>query len=299
MEALIEQLNRLCDEQPFHTGWFLKDLRTGRTARRNGDVVVPSASTRKIAILVAALRAVNEGRLALDQPVVIEARYQNNNSGCFQHLRPGFVIQLRDALVMMIIVSDNTCTGTVADLVGLDEVNALCRAIGMTGTVHRHGIPPGGLSRHHPLDAVNTTTPADVALLLELALEGARDGETAARLGCTPELCRLALDILSWQKLNNKLPALLPQGTRVAHKTGTGARNHNDAGIIFFGDEPGFILTAYTEHVPLELPDGMPGHAVACNLIARLCRAAYDALVASGGRAVPGSGASGTGRSGD
>ena len=32
MNALIERLNRLCEEQPFHTGWFLKDLRTGQTA---------------------------------------------------------------------------------------------------------------------------------------------------------------------------------------------------------------------------------------------------------------------------
>jgi beta-lactamase class A len=278
VQALIQQLNRLCDEQLFHVGWYLKDLRTGATAHRNGDVVVPSASTRKIAIMIAALAAVNEGLLSLDQPLTIQARYQNNNSGTFQHLTPGFTITFRDALVMMIIVSDNTCTGTVADMVGLDRVNARCRSIGMTGTTHRHGIPPPDLGRDHPLDAVNTTTPNDAGLLLDLILTGSRDAAAAARLGCTPALCRLGLDILFWQKLNNKLPALLPSGTRVAHKTGTGTRNHNDAGIVYFGDDPAFIMTVYTEHVPEELPDGSAGHAVACNLVARLCRAAYDAL---------------------
>ncbi|MGI8549471.1 MAG: serine hydrolase [Dehalococcoidia bacterium] len=280
MQELIDRLNDLCDAQPFQTGWRLKDLRTGETADRQGDVVVPSASTRKIAILAAAMQAVHEGRLALDQPVVIQAKYQNNNSGCFQHLQPGFSIQLRDALVMMIIVSDNTCTGTVAALVGLEAVNQLCRSIGMSGTTHRHGIPPNGLGRDHPLDAVNTTTPNDVGLLLERLLQGTHAADAASRLGSTPELCRLALDILSWQKLNNKLPSLLPGGTKVAHKTGTGARNHNDAGIIFLGDEPRFIMTVYTEYVPVALPDGMPGHAAACHLIGRLCRAAYDAICA-------------------
>lgn len=98
---------------PFHTGWYLKVLRTGETAHRHGHVVVPSASTRKMAIMMAVLKAVHEGKLALEQPVTIQARYQNNDSGCFQHLQPGFTIQLRDVLVMMIIVSDNTCTGTV------------------------------------------------------------------------------------------------------------------------------------------------------------------------------------------
>src|SRR6266536_2526367 len=165
MEALVRRLNTLSEDQPFHVGWYLKNLRTGETADRNGDVVVPSASTRKIAIMMTTLKAVNEGSLALDQPVTIQAKYQDNDSGTFQHLQPGFTIQLRDALVLMIIVSDNTCTGTVADLVGLDSVNALCQSIGMTGTTHRQGMPPKGLAPDHPVEAVNATTPNDVGLL--------------------------------------------------------------------------------------------------------------------------------------
>ena len=278
IETLAQDLYRLCDDQPFRSGWYLKDLSTGESAHRNGHVVVTSASTRKIAILAAALKAVNDGRLALDQPVVMEAKYQDNNSGCFQHLQPGFTIQLRDALVMMIIVSDNTCTGTVADMVGLDDVNALCRAIGMKGTTHRHGIPPNDLPRDHATDATNATTPADVGLLLDLLLQGTTDDAAAARLGSTPELCRLAIDILSWQNLRARLPSMLPQGTKVAHKTGTGARDCNDAGIIYQGDRPLFILTAYTEHESPELDDGTPYVYGATRLIGRLARSCYDAL---------------------
>jgi len=278
MDALIRQLNDLCDAQPFHTGWYFKDMRTGASADRHGHTVVPSASTRKIAILMTALQGVNAGEFALDQPVTITAKYQETTSGCFQHFQPGFTIQFQDALVMMIIVSDNVCTGTVAAMVGLDRVNALCQSIGMRGTMHRHGMPPGGLRRDHPVDATNATTPADVGLLLEHILAGTRDADAAARLGCTPALCRLAMDILIWQKLNARMPALLPTGTKVAHKTGTGARNYNDAGIVFQGDESRFILTVYTEHVPVEMPDGMPGAAAAQQTIARLTRACWDAL---------------------
>jgi len=277
-DLLATDLNKLCDELPFHTGWYLKNLRTGATAHRHGHVVVPSASTRKIAIMMAALKAVHEGRLALEQPVTIEAKYQNNDSGCFQFLLPGFTLPLRDVLVMMIIVSDNTCTGTVVDMVGLDPINALCQAIGMRGTTHRYGIPPSGMAGYAPAPQTNATTPADVGLLLELILQGAQDAVVAAQLGCTPALCQLALDILSWQRLRNRLPARLPHGTKVAHKTGTTARNHNDAGIIYQGNQPLFILTAYSDEVPLELPDGTPGHTAACQLIAQLCRLCYDAL---------------------
>jgi beta-lactamase class A len=278
MDALESELNRLCDAQPFHTGWYFRSLRDGEVLQRHGDVVVPSASTRKIAILMTALGAVHEGKLALNQPVTMEAKYQANDSGCFQHFEPGFTITLRDALIMMIIVSDNTCTGTVADLVGLPAVQQLCRDIGMTGTTHRYGIPPGGMASYRPADETNATTPADVGLLLELILQGSEDSDAAARLGCTSALCRLALEILSMQRLRNRLPSRLPRGTKVAHKTGTTAGNYNDAGIVYDGDRPLFVLTAYTDRVPDVLPGGEPGHTVAQELIGHLSRLCYDAV---------------------
>ena len=277
MRDLEKRLSELCDALPFQTSWYLKDLTTGRSADRLGDVPVPSASTRKISIMMAALKAVHDGKLALDQKVTIEAKYQDNDSGTFQHLTPGFWITFRDALVMMIIVSDNTCTGTVVDLVGLDAVQRFCDSVGMRGTTHRFGIPPR-LGPDHSLDQVTTTTPNDQGLLLELILRGSTDRDVAARLGSTPELCRLGLDILSWQKLKTRLPSQLPLGTKVAHKTGTGSRGFMDAGIVYRDDRPLFILTAYTEYVPAALPDGTPGFTAAYQLIGRMARLCYDTL---------------------
>jgi beta-lactamase class A len=277
MRELTDRLHGLCDALPFQTSWYLKDLATGRRADRAGAVPVPSASTRKISIMMAALKAVHDGKLTLDQKVTIEARYQDNDSGTFQHLTPGFWVTFRDALVMMIIVSDNTCTGAVVDLVGLGEIQRYGEAMGMTGTTHRFGIPPR-LGRDHTLDQVTTTTPNDQGLLLELILRGTADPPAAARLGVTTGLCQLGLDILSWQKLRTRLPSLLPLGTKVAHKTGTGARGYMDAGIVFKGERPAFILAAYTEHVPAELPDGTPGFAAAAQLIGRMARVCYDTL---------------------
>jgi beta-lactamase class A len=277
IKDLAAKMNALCDALPFQTSWFVKDLATGERAHRLGDTPVPSASTRKISIMMAALKAVHDGKLALDQKVTIDARYQDNDSGTFQHFTPGFWITLRDALVMMIIVSDNTCTGTVVDLVGLGEVQRFCESVGMTRTIHRFGIPPR-VGPDHTLEQVTTTTPNDQGLLLELILRGTTDPTVAGQLGVTPELCRLGLDILSWQKLKTRLPSLLPLGTKVAHKTGTGARGFMDAGIVYRDERPLFILTAYTERVPPALPDGMPGFAAAYQVIGRMSRLAWDTL---------------------
>ena len=281
MRDVVERLDALCDAVPFHASWYLKDVATGARADRLGDVPVPSASTRKISIMMAALAAVHAGKLSLDQKVTVEARYQSNDSGTFQHLTPGFWITLRDALVMMIIVSDNTCTGMVTDLIGLPNLQRWCENVGMMATIHRYGIPPK-LSADHALDMVTITTPNDQGLLLELLLKGTTDPAVAARLGSTPELCRLGLDILSWQKLKTRLPSLLPLGTKVAHKTGTGARGYMDAGILFKDERPLCILTAFTDRVPAALPDGTPGFAAAAQLIGRMARLCYDGLGARG-----------------
>src|SRR5467141_4520029 len=179
MKELAARLDALCDTLPFQTSWYLKDWATGVRADRLGDVPVPSASTRKISIMMAALAAVHAGKLGLDQKVTVEARYQNNDSGTFQHLTPGFWVTLRDAIVMMIIVSDNTCTGMVTDLVGLPNVQRWCETVGMTATIHRYGIPPK-LPADHALDTVTITTPNDQGLLLELLLKGTADPAVAA-----------------------------------------------------------------------------------------------------------------------
>ena len=187
MQALMKSLNELCDALPFQTSFYVKDLETGARGDRFGSVPVPSASTRKISIMMAALAAVHAGKLTLDQKVTIESKYQDNDSGTFQHLTPGFSITLRDAMVMMIIVSDNTCTGIVVDRVGLGEIQRWCESIGMSGTTHRFGIPPK-LGRDHTLEQVTTTTPNDQGLLLELILQGTTDAGVARKLSSTPEL---------------------------------------------------------------------------------------------------------------
>jgi beta-lactamase class A len=280
-DTVQRSLDDLCDQQPFEVVYHLRDLRSGAIAERDAGRVVPAASVRKVAILMAALGAVAKGSLDLDQPVTIDTRWQNPNnfSGCFQYFAPGFTVRLRDVLIMMIVVSDNTATATAVDLVGLQPVRDLCTTIGMAGTTHLTGYPDLGLARDHPVQAANATTAADVGLLLDLILRGADDEPAASRLGSTRELCRLALQILSWQKYRGLIPALLPELTRVAHKTGVGFRNYNDAGIVYRPNgEPLFILSAFTDHVPANMPDGLPGHAAASHVVARLARAAWDAL---------------------
>src|SRR5262245_65751757 len=109
MRDLVKSLNQLCDGAEFEVSWYLKDLASEVAADRRGKVAVPSASTRKISIMMAALAAVHAGKLSLDQKITIDRRSQDNDAGTFQQLTPGFWITLRDAMVMMLIVLDKNC----------------------------------------------------------------------------------------------------------------------------------------------------------------------------------------------
>ena len=279
MQDLVMRMNALCDAQPFETTWYVKDLATGWQAERGGDVVTPSASTRKTSILMHALSKVHEGMLRLDEPCTVEARLQEGvDSGTYQHMTPGCVIPLRDAFVNMIITSDNVCTQIVLERLDRDELNAWCRRIGMAGTTHRVNFPPPGLPWDHPIGAVASTTARDQGLLLDRMLAGARDAAAAAALGATPELCRLGLGILSWQRLRNLIPSLLPHKTKVANKTGRGPRGRMDAGVVYRGDAPRFIISVYLDRVPDTLPDGLPGYTAAYATAGRLTRLCWDTM---------------------
>ena len=48
--------------------------------------------------------------------------------------------------------------------------------------------------------------------------------------------------------------------------------------MVFLGEEPLYVLTVYTDRLPVEMPNGLPGDAEANMHIARLSRACYDAL---------------------
>lgn len=288
MQKLVDQLNQLCDEQPFTTNWSLMSWASGDKADRDGDVVLYSASTRKIWVMMALMDQIHQGKLSLDDPFVIEEKYQNTHSGCFAYLKPGFEVTLYDAIVMMIIVSDNVCTGKIVDMLGPDLLNEYFQKIGMNDTVVRQNIPSGSLWKTPDqfVKVSNTTTANDARHVLNLMVQGSQDEEVAAKLGCSSELCKLALQIMSWQKigrLNQMLPitSYIPTSAKVAHKTGSGPSHAHDCGVIYKDDEPLFTLTVYTHDWPVDLPSGVSGKFAAVSHVARLSRTCWDYFAGS------------------
>jgi len=279
IETLGRRLNALSEGRGFDLYWHLKLVESGEELSRGGEIVLPSASVRKISVMMAALGAAHAGRLDLASPVRVEKELQEGIlSGVCQYMTPGLTIPMRDAILQMIITSDNICTYEVMKNFEIAEYTDYCRRIGMAGSTHRTRLPPVGLSADHALDHVTTTTAQDQVLLLDLILRGTTDSRAAATLGVSTELCAMALQFLCWQRYRDMIPALLPVLTTVANKTGWGQRGWMDAGIVFARGKPLYILSATTDNVPDIMPDGLPGHAAATRAIAELSRACWEEL---------------------
>ncbi|WP_163020069.1 serine hydrolase, partial [Pseudomonas viridiflava] len=90
----------------------------------------------------------------------------------FKYLTPGFSISLRDALVQMIIVSDNVCTCMVLERISLARINDFCQSLDMGNTSHRNTIPRPDLAIDHKLEEITTTSAFDQGLLYDLILQG-------------------------------------------------------------------------------------------------------------------------------
>lgn len=282
MEELQKKLDALCDAQHFSISWYLKDLSSGKSADRGGGTVVASRSTRKVSIMMALLKAVHDGKLSMMQRVTIPEKYQQTISGVTPVLMPGLELPLRDALILMIIVSDNPCTATIVDLLGTEYLTQYCRSIGMKDTIHRFSLPLPTTDL-----AINTVlTAQDQGMLIDMILKGSSDEREAAKLGCSAEQCRFAIQVMKWQRLDIKLASRLPvpwppdpkRGAMIASKGGIGPGMLHETGIIFKEGEPLFILCVYNWGFPPMLPDGMPGLEGAAQLIGQLSRMAWDSL---------------------
>jgi beta-lactamase class A len=147
LAALENALNQVAAAYTGKLTWALTDLTSGAHLGRDEDDVMPTASLIKVPVLVALYQAVAEGRVRLDDRIRYGEQHRTLGSGVLSKLSFGVEMTVRDAAVLMMIISDNSATNMCIDLVGLDYVNATMRGLGLTQTTLflRLGDRSGGL----------------------------------------------------------------------------------------------------------------------------------------------------------
>lgn len=272
LAALKPQIEDIVRDQPVKFGVAIKNLENGEELLLNNDRTYQLASVFKIPVLVTAMQQIDAGRFTLDERVMLKYSDKTSPSGILTYLRDGLQPTVEDLLMLMIIISDNTATDMVIDLVGGPQVvNAAMRKLGfpetelnITKSVHDlfddvFGFSEPVLKRRESIlkmkekgvnfdgevfragSTANVATPQALNRLNEMIF----CGEAASG-----EACEKALDIMLHQTLNARLPGMLPPDDAdadVAHKTGTFFGVRNDSGIFYIGERVHIAVTVFTQ----------------------------------------------------
>ncbi|MEP7383278.1 MAG: serine hydrolase [Gemmatimonadota bacterium] len=230
-------------------GVYYRDLGTGETLALHADSVMHAASTMKVPVMIEYFRGLDDGRFQTGQTVVLANRFASivdgspyqldagDDSDSSLYQRVGSVIPVRELVEHMITRSSNLATNVVIALVDPKRANATAHALGASTMTVRRGVEDNvafqaGLN--------NTTSARDLGALLEALGRG-----TAA----SPASTAAMLDILERQEFNDEIPAGLPPGTPVAHKTGSITGIAHDAALVRPVGRAPFVLVVLTRDI--------------------------------------------------
>jgi len=149
-----------------------KNLDTGAVYEFGGDDRVPTASTIKIAVLIEAYARVAEGKAKWADELVLTKEKKVGGAGILQEFSDGLRLTLRDAVTLMMVLSDNTATNLVIDVLNADAVNARMDSLGLKETrlmrrVFGGGVSAEGKKEENKVFGLGRTTPREMVAILE------------------------------------------------------------------------------------------------------------------------------------
>lgn len=238
----------------------------------HGQQVMPTASLIKLPVMVEAYSQAATGKISLDDMLTLTAEDQVPGSGVLtSHFSPGLKLSLRDAIRLMIRYSDNTATNMVIDHIGLPSTSKLMGELGWPETQLHSKVFRRDTSialQRSELYGLGSTTAEDMTDLL-VRLER---GELVSSQACE----EMRAHLLTCDD-TTKLPRDLPEGFKVAHKTGSVNRSRCAAGVIS-GSGIKFAICVLTDK---NADTSWADSNAANKLIGALARAVVDELTAS------------------
>jgi beta-lactamase class A len=245
-----------------------RNLGTGATFFRLENESLHAASTMKVPVMMALFEAVDRGQMRLDEPVRVANDFASIVDGSRYVLdrkedgdpelyeAVGQTRTLEELIRRMIVRSSNLATNLLIEKIGATNVNDMVRRLGSFDIQVLRGVED---SKAYEAGLNNRVTARDLLLLYKKLLDGST---------FTPASRDKMLDILKAQEFNEKIPAGLPPGTPVAHKTGDITAIHHDAAIVFPPGEEPYILVILTAAILDE--------AKANRVIAEVSRAVWE-----------------------
>lgn len=251
-------------------GVAVYDLHTKQTLFINDKVSLHAASTMKVPVMMELFRQATAKQIKLDAPLMVKnefasivdgSPYQLNasdDSDDLMYQKLGQPMTIRALIERMIVRSSNLATNLLIEKAKAENVMKLMRQLGANDIQVRRGVEDNQAFR---AGLNNTTTAFDLMILLRALAE---------KKVANARACKEMLAILQKQEFNEGIPAGLPAGTKVAHKTGSITKIYHDAGIVYPPQRKPYILVVLTR--------GFAEEKRAHQLVAEISRQVYQAI---------------------
>jgi len=204
-------------------GVYVEDLNTGLRFGINPDLEFVAASTIKVPLVLFLYRQAQDGKLDLNETLAIKPEDYESGTGRLQSRPVGSRYTLRELARLALVDSDNVATRMLLRRLGRESFQAYVHELGAF-------ISP---------DRENVTSPRDMAAFFKAVLAFKKEA---------PALGGELLDALQHTNFNDRIPALLPPDTPVAHKIGNQVRVVNDAGLVLLTRHP-YLISLFTDDV--------------------------------------------------
>ncbi len=207
-------------------GFCAVDLTDGTRFVLNEDMVFPQASAIKIAILMEVYKQAEQGKFKLTDLREIQKKDKAGGSGILNDLSDnGVRLSIRDICVLMIVLSDNSATNILIDLVGRENINQTLETLGLKETRVRRRMMDTAASHR---GEENTSTPVEAVRIMQLLHKGEFLNKDA---------CDDIVSILKKGKTTS-LTAGLPADVAIACKPGGIAGVNTEWAIVYVKDRP-------------------------------------------------------------
>lgn len=224
--SLEAQVRSIADAFSGTLGVCAVNMTTGERLELRAHEPFSTASTIKLSILYQVWLGVQDGRWRLEDSLTLTRDNKAQGSGVLQDLAEGLRLTVRDAAVLMIVISDNTATNMLIDLCSVDQVNRSMADLGIQEMrLHKKIGAPSPL----PL---GEATPASMARLLELI---------GTRQVLTPAACDEMVDILKRQRFKENTSRYIAAAeseigepeVQIASKSGWVRAVRNDVALVW------------------------------------------------------------------
>jgi beta-lactamase class A len=270
---LKKQMNEIAGSSQGRVGAAVLLLESGESVEINGNERFPMQSVYKLPIAMAALDRVDRGSLKLEQKVKVEkselvpAQLHSPLRDKYPH---GDVeLTVRELLHYNVSESDGTACDVLLRIIGgPKDVSKYLRGIGIMEIVVAD--TEMEMSKSDAVQYRNWATPKGAIALLKLLHEGKVLSAQSREL-----LTKLMIGTLTGPK---RIRGQLPQGTIVAHKTGT---SNTMNGITAATNDIGIITLPSGKHlaVAVFVSDAKADSDTREGVIARIAKSAYDVFL--------------------